>query len=192
MFRILTREAHITSEGSITHEVRITFRASGTHRSKNKSTSYEVLLFLEVPPGFEPGDRGVADLCLTTWLWHHIQNRSIIPRKAGFVNGFWKILLVCFGVFIGYARFQKAVKGNTPQRRPVSLPLEGKVAAQTGRRMRCVLWGKTFRQAPLRAGGFACLVRRQKRTADPLVTRARYICRLRRQMASFINGIRRR
>jgi len=51
VFRILTREAHITSEGNITHEVRITFRASGTHRSKNKSTSYEVLLFLEAPPG---------------------------------------------------------------------------------------------------------------------------------------------
>jgi hypothetical protein len=41
-----TREAHITSKGNITHEVRITFRASGTHRSKTKSTSYEVLFVL--------------------------------------------------------------------------------------------------------------------------------------------------
>ena len=39
------RSAH-HAEGNITHEERITFRASGTHRSKNKSTSYEVLLFL--------------------------------------------------------------------------------------------------------------------------------------------------
>ena len=55
MFRILTREAHITSEGNITHEVRITFRASGTHRSKTKSTAYAVLFVLEAPPGIEPG-----------------------------------------------------------------------------------------------------------------------------------------
>ncbi len=24
---------------------------------------------LEAPPGFEPGDKGFAGLCLTTWLW---------------------------------------------------------------------------------------------------------------------------
>jgi hypothetical protein len=23
----------------------------------------------EAPPGFEPGNKGFADLCLTTWLW---------------------------------------------------------------------------------------------------------------------------
>ena len=26
---------------------------------------------MEVPPGFGPGNEGFADLCLTTWLWHH-------------------------------------------------------------------------------------------------------------------------
>jgi hypothetical protein len=46
VFRILTREAHITCEANITPEGYNTFRESGTHRSKNKSTSYEVLLFL--------------------------------------------------------------------------------------------------------------------------------------------------
>ena len=25
----------------------------------------------QVPPGFGPGNEGFADLCLTTWLWHH-------------------------------------------------------------------------------------------------------------------------
>ena len=25
---------------------------------------------VEVPPGFEPGNKGFADLRLTTWLWH--------------------------------------------------------------------------------------------------------------------------
>ena len=24
---------------------------------------------LEAPPGFEPGNQGFADPCLTTWLW---------------------------------------------------------------------------------------------------------------------------
>ena len=28
--------------------------------------------FLEAPPGIEPGDKGFADLCLTAWLWRHI------------------------------------------------------------------------------------------------------------------------
>ena len=33
---------------------------------------FGVLFILEAPPGFEPGDRGFADLCLTTWPWRHI------------------------------------------------------------------------------------------------------------------------
>ena len=28
---------------------------------------------LEATPGFEPGNKGFADLCLTTWLWRRIQ-----------------------------------------------------------------------------------------------------------------------
>ena len=28
---------------------------------------------MEVPPGFGPGNEGFADLCLTTWLWRHLQ-----------------------------------------------------------------------------------------------------------------------
>jgi hypothetical protein len=46
MCSLLTREAHITAKGNITHEVHITFRRGGTHRSKTKSTSYEVLFVL--------------------------------------------------------------------------------------------------------------------------------------------------
>ena len=41
--------------------------------SKKKSTSYEVLFFLEAPPRFELGNKGFADLCLTTWLWRQIE-----------------------------------------------------------------------------------------------------------------------
>ncbi len=31
---------------------------------------------MEVTPGFEPGNEGFADPCLTTWLCHHTENRS--------------------------------------------------------------------------------------------------------------------
>ena len=37
---------------------------------------------LEVTPGFEPGNEGFADPCLTTWLCHHIDNRSKISAPV--------------------------------------------------------------------------------------------------------------
>ena len=47
MCSLLTREAHITAEGNITHEVRITFRTSGTHRSKNeKAVRWTAFVFV--------------------------------------------------------------------------------------------------------------------------------------------------
>ena len=33
-----------------------------------KALHKKVQSFLEAPPGFEPGDKGFADLGLTTWL----------------------------------------------------------------------------------------------------------------------------
>ena len=33
-----------------------------------KKTLHKGAEFLEAPPGFEPGDKGFADLGLTTWL----------------------------------------------------------------------------------------------------------------------------
>ena len=33
-----------------------------------KKTSYKYDVFLEAPPGFEPGNKGFADLDLTAWL----------------------------------------------------------------------------------------------------------------------------
>ena len=38
---------------------------------KTATHLYRLLFDLEVPPGFGPGNEGFADLCLTTWLWHH-------------------------------------------------------------------------------------------------------------------------
>ena len=39
---------------------------------KQKRHAFACLFVLEVTPGFEPGNEGFADLCLTTWLCHHI------------------------------------------------------------------------------------------------------------------------
>ena len=30
---------------------------------------------MEAPPGFEPGNKGFADLCLATWLWRRINKK---------------------------------------------------------------------------------------------------------------------
>ena len=38
-----------------------------------------ISLLLEVTPGFEPGNEGFADLCLTTWLCHHIGETEVSP-----------------------------------------------------------------------------------------------------------------
>ena len=35
---------------------------------RKNSASFDAEFFLEAPPGFEPGDKGFADLGLTTWL----------------------------------------------------------------------------------------------------------------------------
>ena len=42
-----------------------------TDKGSSHNESYESFL-LEAPPRFELGNKGFADLCLTTWLWRHI------------------------------------------------------------------------------------------------------------------------
>ena len=54
---------------------------------------------LEAPPGFEPGDKGFADLCLTTWLWL-IKPCSI--RLLGFFDFFKKRKRNRFGNHFGF------------------------------------------------------------------------------------------
>ncbi len=39
---------------------------------------------LEVTPGFEPGNEGFADLCLTTWLCHHLVEKTLHDFEASF------------------------------------------------------------------------------------------------------------
>ena len=45
--------------------------------SKKKDTLCSVSFFLEATPGFEPGNQGFADPCLTTWLCRHIQGAEL-------------------------------------------------------------------------------------------------------------------
>ena len=50
--------------------------------SKNCDPSQKFRSLLEVPPGFEPGNKGFADLCLTAWRWYHFWSgrRDSNPR----------------------------------------------------------------------------------------------------------------
>ena len=41
-------------------------------------------LNLEVPPGFEPGNKGVADLCLTAWRWY--QDKSSLLKRIKYIT----------------------------------------------------------------------------------------------------------
>ena len=40
-------------------------------------------LYLEVTPGFEPGNEGFADPCLTTWLCHRMTERTEVLSVFG-------------------------------------------------------------------------------------------------------------
>ncbi len=44
--------------------------------SNFKEFGFDGVLQMEAPPRFELGNKGFADLCLTTWLWRHIRNRT--------------------------------------------------------------------------------------------------------------------
>ena len=39
---------------------------------------------LEVTPGFEPGNQGFADPCLTTWLCHHFEKDALSSASFSF------------------------------------------------------------------------------------------------------------
>ena len=53
-----------------------------------RKTANGGLSFLEVTPGFEPGNQGFADPCLTTWLCHHLH--CIICELSEKVHPFLK------------------------------------------------------------------------------------------------------
>ena len=44
---------------------------------QKKNASLKEAFFLEVTPGFEPGNQGFADPCLTTWLCHHRKEKTL-------------------------------------------------------------------------------------------------------------------
>ena len=53
--------------------VRLKIRLKTANTNKKNPVTIAVTGFLlEVTPGFEPGNEGFADPCLTTWLCHHI------------------------------------------------------------------------------------------------------------------------
>ena len=81
----------------LSFQIRTAAQSAAVHscaaRPKQKAPN-RVLFVLEATPGFEPGDRGVADLCLTTWpcrliavgvsrLYYHIPFREYWLQKIG-------------------------------------------------------------------------------------------------------------
>ena len=43
---------------------------------------------MEVPPRFELGNKGFADLCLTTWPWHHMTEKALLKAPFHFGAGY--------------------------------------------------------------------------------------------------------
>ena len=86
---LLTREAHITDEVNITPEGHITFRVSGTHRSK-KPNACALGFFVAGMAGFEPTNARVKVWCLTAWrhpiMSHICDTNSIIAYFFGAVK----------------------------------------------------------------------------------------------------------
>ena len=52
------------------------------NNTKQKILSYDRIFVLEAPPRFELGNKGFADLCLTTWLWRRIILYSLFGKKC--------------------------------------------------------------------------------------------------------------
>ena len=71
VFRILTREAHITCEANITPEGHITFRASGTHRWKKTNSQVSWSFFWQRNQDLNPDEQSQSLLCYryTIPLW---------------------------------------------------------------------------------------------------------------------------
>ena len=49
--------------------------------TKNNYSDLTRSLTMEVPPGFEPGNKSFADFCLTAWRWYQIWQTSQMPNE---------------------------------------------------------------------------------------------------------------
>ena len=70
-----------------------------------KALLIAVLFVLEAPPGFEPGDKGFADPCLTAWLWRLLGNEIIIICFLSYVKQFFVFLLLYLLLFLNITKF---------------------------------------------------------------------------------------
>ena len=59
---------HFTLREQVFHSEAISL-ARRANFVKKREQVFRLAFVLEAPPGFEPGRKGFADLCLTTWLW---------------------------------------------------------------------------------------------------------------------------
>ena len=50
--------------------------------NKNRNLANRFRIKLEAPPRFELGNKGFADLRLTTWLWRQMNGRTILDSAS--------------------------------------------------------------------------------------------------------------
>ncbi len=82
MFALTLPRIRIIAAGHIMREAHIIFPKGQTSLKKRVICLTNHAFFMEAPPGFGPGNRGFAVLCLTTWLWRHITFAGCRARKC--------------------------------------------------------------------------------------------------------------
>ena len=73
---------------------------------QNPATIEIAGFIMEAPPRFELGNKGFADLCLTTWLWRRI---LVLARVAGFEPANDGIRIHCLTTW----RYPNVVSGSS-------------------------------------------------------------------------------
>ena len=86
----------------------------GKHPSKGQSKTLQPLrlqgFFLEVTPGFEPGNQGFADPCLTTWLCHRVY--YIICDNREKIHNFLKRFQCPYGKHVWALKLWSGQRGS--------------------------------------------------------------------------------
>ena len=78
--------------------------------SNKKDTPTGVSFLLEVTPGFEPGNQGFADPCLTTWLCHRVY--YIICDNREKIHNFLKRFQCPYGKYVWALKLWSGQRGS--------------------------------------------------------------------------------
>ena len=78
--------------------------------ANKKDTPTGVSFLLEVTPGFEPGNQGFADPCLTTWLCHRVY--YIICDNREKIHNFLKRFQCPYGKYVWALKLWSGQRGS--------------------------------------------------------------------------------